>query len=130
MATVTGAERARCVYWFEETKSATQVQQKSYTQCRKQPPSRPTVYLWRKNFVQTGCSVSHEKSPGRPCASDATVEQLRGSFIRSPRKSTRLGKNLIQMLLSGECYENFTVKIQICSALLEAPCILTFHFFK
>jgi hypothetical protein len=24
MATFTGAERARCVFWFEETKSATQ----------------------------------------------------------------------------------------------------------
>jgi hypothetical protein len=28
MATSTGAERARCVFWFEDTKSLTQVQRK------------------------------------------------------------------------------------------------------
>jgi hypothetical protein len=43
MATFTGAERARCVFWFEETKSATQVQRKFRTQYRKEPPSRPTI---------------------------------------------------------------------------------------
>jgi hypothetical protein len=32
MATFTGAERARCVFWFEEPKSATQVQRKLGTQ--------------------------------------------------------------------------------------------------
>ena len=42
-----------------------------------------------RNLVQTGCSVRHAKSPGRPCVSGVTVEQLRKSFVRSPRKSTR-----------------------------------------
>jgi hypothetical protein len=28
MATFTGVERARCMFWFEETKSATRVQRK------------------------------------------------------------------------------------------------------
>jgi hypothetical protein len=49
----------------------------------------PTVYWWHKNCVETGCSVRHAKSPGRPCVSDATVEQLRESLVRSPRKSMR-----------------------------------------
>jgi len=89
MATFTGAERARCVFWFEETKSATQVQRKFRTKYRKEPPSRPKIYSWHTNFVQTGCSVHHAKSPGRLCVSDATVEQLRESFVRSPRHSTR-----------------------------------------
>ncbi|PNF27089.1 hypothetical protein B7P43_G08552 [Cryptotermes secundus] len=88
MATFTGAERVRCVFWFEETKSATQVQRKFRTQYRKEPPSRPTIYSWHKNFIQTGFSVRHAKSPGRPRVSDATVEQIRESFVRSPRKST------------------------------------------
>jgi len=90
MATFTGAERARCVFWFEETKSVTQVQRNFRTKYRKEPPSRPKLYSWHTNFVQTGCSVRHAKSPGRPCVSDATVEQLRESFVRRPRKSTRL----------------------------------------
>jgi hypothetical protein len=44
MDTFTGAERAHCVFWFEETKSATQVQRKFCAQYRKEPPSRPTIY--------------------------------------------------------------------------------------
>ncbi|KDR17427.1 CUG-BP- and ETR-3-like factor 2 [Zootermopsis nevadensis] len=55
MATFTGAERARCVLWFEETKSATMVQRNFRTQYGKDPPSRPTIYSWHKNFVETGC---------------------------------------------------------------------------
>ncbi|PNF26049.1 hypothetical protein B7P43_G06405 [Cryptotermes secundus] len=83
-----GAEHARCVFWFEETKYATHVQRKFCTQYRKEPPSRPTIYSWHKNFVQTGCSVCHAKPLGRPRVSDATVEQIRESFVRSKRKST------------------------------------------
>jgi transposase len=89
MATFTGPERASCVFWFEETKSATQVQRKFRAQYSKEPPSRPTIYSWHKNFVETGCSVLHAKSPGRPSVSDAKVEQILESFDRSPRKSTR-----------------------------------------
>jgi hypothetical protein len=83
IAIFNGAERARCMFWFEEMKSATQAQRKFRTQNRKEPPSMRTIYSWHKNF---GCSVRHTKSPGRPCVSDATVEQLRESFVRSPWK--------------------------------------------
>jgi hypothetical protein len=69
------------VFWFEETKSATQVERKVRSQSRKDPSSRPTIYWWDKNFVETRYSVSHTKSPGRPCVSDTTVVQLRESFI-------------------------------------------------
>jgi transposase len=84
MATFTCVEHVRYVFWFEETTSATQVQRKFRTQYRKEPPSRPTIYSWHKNFVETGCSVRHAKSPGRPRVSDATVEQVRDSFVQSP----------------------------------------------
>jgi transposase len=77
------------VFWFEETKSATHVERQFRTQHLKEPPSRPTVYSWHNRFVETGCSVRLAKSPGRPCVSDATGEQLRESFVRSQRKSTR-----------------------------------------
>jgi hypothetical protein len=81
MATSTGAESARCVFWFEETKSATQDQRKFRTQCRKEPPSRPTVYSWQKNFVDTESSVRHAKLPCRLRVTDATVVKLRESFV-------------------------------------------------
>jgi hypothetical protein len=67
----------------------TRVFLKLRTHYRKESPNRPTIYSWHKNFAETGCSVRHANSPGRPYVSDATVEQHRESFVRSPRKSTR-----------------------------------------
>ena len=91
MATFTGAERARCVLGllFHETNSATSVQRRFRNEFRKDPPSRPTIYSWHNNFVQTGCSVRHAKPPGRPSVCDAVVEQVRESFVRSLRKSAQ-----------------------------------------
>jgi hypothetical protein len=68
--------------------SATQVQRIFRTQYHKEPPSRPTIYSWHKNVVETRCSVCHAKSCGRACFSDATVEQLKESFIQRPPGST------------------------------------------
>ncbi|KAG8317952.1 hypothetical protein J6590_013087 [Homalodisca vitripennis] len=85
MATFTGAERARCVLLFHKTNSATSVQRRFHTEYG----SRPSIYSWHKNFVETGGCVRHEKSPGYPQVSDATVEQVRETFARSPTKSTR-----------------------------------------
>ncbi|XP_046658923.1 uncharacterized protein LOC124353121 [Homalodisca vitripennis] len=87
MATFTGAERARCVLLFHE--SATSIQCRFRTEYRRDPPSRPYIYSWHKNFVEIGCCVRHEESPGRPQVSDATVEHVRETFARSPKKSTR-----------------------------------------
>lgn len=89
MVTFTGPERARCVFWFEESKSATTVQRKFRTEYVRDPPSRPTIYEWHKCFLETGCSVRHNKSPGRPRTSDVVVEQVRQSFVTTPTKSTR-----------------------------------------
>jgi hypothetical protein len=66
-----------------------QVPLKFRIQCSKEATSRPKIYSWHNNFVETGCSVRHAKTLGRPCVSDATVEQFRESFVRSPRKSAR-----------------------------------------
>ncbi|KAG8260407.1 hypothetical protein J6590_097769 [Homalodisca vitripennis] len=66
MATLTGAERARCVLLFHETNAATSVQRRFRTEYGRDPPSRPSIYSWHKNFVETGCCVRHEISPGRP----------------------------------------------------------------
>uniref|UniRef100_A0A1B6IPZ7 DUF4817 domain-containing protein n=1 Tax=Homalodisca liturata TaxID=320908 RepID=A0A1B6IPZ7_9HEMI len=57
MATFTGAERARCVLLFHETNSATSVQRRFRTEYGRDPPSRPSIYSWHKNFVETGCCV-------------------------------------------------------------------------
>jgi hypothetical protein len=85
-----------------------EVQREFRSQYPKEPPSRPTIDSWHKNFVETGCSVRHAKSPGRPCVSDAAVKQLkRASFeVYESQRDVRLGKLVFKMLLCGECYEN------------------------
>jgi hypothetical protein len=83
MATFSCAKLARCMFWFEETKPATQVQRKFRTQYRKKPPSRPTIYSWQKSFVETGCSKHHAKSPGRPCVSDPEVKPVVESVTKT-----------------------------------------------
>ncbi|KAG8264715.1 hypothetical protein J6590_004732 [Homalodisca vitripennis] len=74
MAAFTGPERASCVFWFEESKSATTVQRNFRTKYAKDPPSRPTIYEWHSCFVETG----------RPSTSDEVVEQVRQCFLNSP----------------------------------------------
>lgn len=97
MAAFTGPERASCVFWFEESKSATTVQRNFRTKYAKNPPCRPTIYEWHKCFVETGCSVKHKKSSGRPSTSDEVVEQVRQSFVNSPTKSTRRASRELQV---------------------------------
>ena len=109
MATFTGAERARCVFWFEETKSATQVQRNFRTKYRKEPPSRPTLYspgtriLFRPDVL---CAM-----PSHPVGHVFLTLQWnslgRASFqVHESQRDLRLGKLVFQMLLCGECYEN------------------------
>jgi hypothetical protein len=62
MATFTGTESGRCVFSLEETKSATQAQTKFRTQYRNEPRVGPQF------------------------TSNDTVEQIRESFVPSPRK--------------------------------------------
>jgi hypothetical protein len=116
----------RCVFWLEEKKSSTQVQGKFRFQCRKEPPSRPSIYSWHKNFVDIGFSVRHTESPGRPCVSDATVEQLRESFVWSPRKSTqrecrRTGVPYVTVWrVLRKCLHSKTYKLSIVQHLTDA----------
>ena len=97
MATFTGPERASCVFWFEDSKSATTVQRNFRTKYAKDPPSRPTIYEWHKCFVETGCSAKHRKSSGRPNTSDEVVEQMRQRFANSPTKSKRGASRELQV---------------------------------
>jgi hypothetical protein len=79
MATFTGAERDRRVFGFEETKSATQVERKFHTQCRREP-----VFLTLQwNSLRTDSFEFHES-----------------------QRDLRLEKLVFHMLLCGHCCEN------------------------
>jgi hypothetical protein len=71
-------EKAQCVAWFIETKSDIQVQ-RNFRTFNKDPPSRPSVRRWHKNFMETG-SVNVDYHSGRPRTSEENVERVREAF--------------------------------------------------
>jgi hypothetical protein len=81
-------QRADCVLWFHETKSATAVQRRFRRMFGLIPPARPSIYTGYKQFIQSG-RLCNDKSSGRPPVSEATVNRVRQTFVCSPRKSTR-----------------------------------------
>ncbi|KAG8227304.1 hypothetical protein J437_LFUL004853 [Ladona fulva] len=83
-----GAEKAFCVLAFHETKSVVTVQRQFRGKYGKTPPSKPAIRAWYERFVTEGCLCKH-KSVGRSPVSAATVEAVRQTFARSPRKSVR-----------------------------------------
>jgi len=46
MAAFTRPKRVSCVFWFDESKSATTVQRNFRTKNTKDSPSEPTLYEW------------------------------------------------------------------------------------
>jgi 3-deoxy-D-manno-octulosonic-acid transferase len=76
MANFISVERDRCVFRFQETKSAARIQGKFHTQYHEDAPNRPYVYLLHVNFCETGCCVRHAKKGGRHSSTARTVEQL------------------------------------------------------
>uniref|UniRef100_UPI0035902ADC thioredoxin domain-containing protein 17 isoform X2 n=1 Tax=Myxine glutinosa TaxID=7769 RepID=UPI0035902ADC len=89
-------EKAQCVAWFIETKSATQVQRSFRTTYGRQPPSRKTIREWHKKFMETG-SILQRKGGGRPSTSCEDVEHIRESFEHNPHKSIRTAARELQL---------------------------------
>ena len=50
----TPQEKAQCISWFIETKSDGQTQRNYRNKYRRDPPSRPSIRLWHKKFMETG----------------------------------------------------------------------------
>jgi hypothetical protein len=53
----------------------------------KDPPTDKTIRAWYKQFTETEC-LCKQKSSGRPLTPEDDVEQVRSSFLHSPKKST------------------------------------------
>ena len=85
---ITSQQKAQCVLWFAETKSATMVQREFRNHYHIKPPTRASLYRWKKQFKETG-SVEGKKSSGRPQTLSTDVQRVRQAFERSPRTSIR-----------------------------------------
>jgi hypothetical protein len=131
---------ANCVFWFQETKSATQVQRKFRTQYLKEPPSRPTITRGTRILLRPDilCVM--------PCHPLALVfltlkwnSTGRALFkAHESQRNMHLGKLVFQMSLCGERCEkglhSKEYKLSIVQRLTDADkvvskelCMLIFH---
>ena len=62
------------------------VQRTFRTKYTKDPPTDKTIRAWYKQFTETVC-LCKQKSSGRPLTAEDDVEQVRASFMHSPKKS-------------------------------------------
>ena len=56
-------EKVQCVSWFTETKSDVQTQRNYTSKYGRDTPSRPSIRLWHKKFMETG-TVFDARSSG------------------------------------------------------------------
>ena len=92
----TKQEKSFCVLEFAKTESWTRVQRNFRTKFTKQPPDRRSILNWHAKFKEEGC-LCPAKETGRPSTSDATVEQVRNAFQRSPQKSVKRASRELQL---------------------------------
>ena len=92
----TPQEKAQCVYWFIETKSDVQTQRNYRSKYGRDSPSRPSIRLWNKKFMETGI-VFDTRSNGRPRTFKENIEPLRQAFQRSPMKSIRTAARQLEL---------------------------------
>ena len=84
----TAQEKVLCVSWFIETKSDVQTRRNYRSKYGRDPPSRPSIRLWHKKFMETG-TVFDARRSGRPRTFEVNIERVRQAFQRSPMKSIR-----------------------------------------
>ena len=58
----TPQEKAQCASWFIETKSDVQTQRNYRSKYERDPPSRLSIGLWHKKFMETGTVFDTRRS--------------------------------------------------------------------
>ena len=92
----TSQEKAQCVSWFIETKTDVQTQRNYRSKCGRDPPSRPSIRLWHKKFMETG-TVLCTRRCRRPRTSEENIEHVRQAFQHSPIKSMRTAARQLEL---------------------------------
>ena len=118
----TPQEKAQCVSWFIETKSDVQTQRNYRSKYGRDPPSRPSIRLWHKKFMETR-TVFDTRRSGRPRTSEENIERVRQAFQRSSMKSIHTAARQLELLRSTVhkvLHKNlrlFAYKVQMLQAL-------------
>ena len=72
---------------FAKDESVVTVQRRFCTKYQRRAPTDTTIHSWYNKFEATGC-LWDAKRTGRPGPSAGSVNRVRETFARSPRKST------------------------------------------
>ena len=72
--------------WYITSKFVVTVQRALRAKYTKDPPTDKTILVWYKQFTETGY-LCKQKSSGCPLTAE-DKEQVRASFLHSPKKST------------------------------------------
>ena len=89
----TPQEKAQCVFWFIETKSDVQTQRNYRSKYGRDPPSRPSIRLWHKKFMETG-TVFDQGGVGDQ---EHLKKTKRQAFQRFPMKSIRTAARQLEL---------------------------------
>ena len=82
-------QKAQCVLWHAKFESYWAVQQEFRRVYQQEPPSKPAILYWVKQFTNTG-SLLRKKGSGRPRVSNERVGQIAEKFDRSPKTSVHI----------------------------------------
>jgi len=89
-------EQAFCVLQFVRHESVVSVQRAFRWQFNSDPPSPNSLRRWYQQFQTTGC-LCKGKSVGRPRVSEESMERVRQSFLRSPKKRNICRHDIINL---------------------------------
>ena len=92
----TTQENAQCVSWFIETKSDVQTQRNYRSKYGRNLPSRPSICLWHKKFMESG-TVFDTKRSVRPTTYEENIERVRQAFQHSSMKSIRTAARQLEL---------------------------------
>lgn len=85
-----------CVLQFAKSESVISVQCAFRVKFNCDPPCGKNIRRWYSQFETTGC-VCKGKSTGRPTVSEANVDRVRASYLRSPKKTVQKASLELQL---------------------------------
>ena len=80
--------KVQCVLWLAKFESVIKVQRKYKREFKEKAPCSISINKWDKKLKETGSLLDRKRS-GRPSISDASVDAIHKSFLRSPMNSVR-----------------------------------------
>jgi hypothetical protein len=83
----TGQKRAFCILEFHSSRSVISVKRAFRRRRENTHPAANSTRKWCQKFKETGC-ISKGENSCQPSVYEETVDRVRQSFLRGPRKST------------------------------------------